>query len=334
MTRSRVVCLSLVALVGVGGGCQGVEREADVEDFRNGIPRQSTVEMVVPQTGGQALSAEERTEAIRFGIADFYVLTRAVSGVVNGAGALTLILVKAIVSQPPTSIAGDTAIWGPGSGALDPVVWQLTVKQVGDMKFSYELAGRPKLQASAAFTVVLSGTHTAAVDASGRAIEGFGAGTFTLDWDARGKLPGAGREVGSAKYTYSRFSPMATVEIDAAFRQVRDDNRGEQRVDLDYRFRSTHQVGGSMQFVHNVAPQMAQNGGRWAVNSRWTYEGGGRSDVRATGGDLPTNFQATASECWDVSFRSVFFQANWPLAPSWGTEATDCLYKTAEFSNL
>jgi hypothetical protein len=256
-----------------------------------------------------------------------------VSGVVNLGGAATLILIKAIVSRPPTSMAGDTAVWGPGSGALDPVTWQLTVKQAGDWKFTYELSGRDK-QSSGAFTVVLSGTHVAAVDASGKAIEGFGAGDFTLDWNARGKLPGAGREVGTAHYTYSRFSPTATVEVDAAFRQVRDDNRGDQRVDLDYRFRSTHRVGGSMQFVHSVPPQMAQNGGRWAVNSRWSYEGGGRSDVRATGGELPTAFQATASECWDVSFRSTFFQANWPLAPSWGTEATDCLYKTAEFSNL
>jgi hypothetical protein len=333
MTRSRSVCSSLVALVVLVGGC-GLERKADLEDFRNGVPRQSTVEMAVPQTGGQALTADEQTEALRFGVADFYLLTRAVSGVVNGGGAAMLILIKAIVSQPPTSMSGDTAVWGPGSGLLDPVTWQLTVRQVGEQKFSYELAGRPKLQASAGFTVVLSGTHTAAVDASGRAIEGFGGGELSLDWEARGKLPGAGREVGSAKYTYSRFSPMATVEVDAAFRKVRDDNHGEQRVDLDYRFRSTRGVGGSMQFVHSVPPQMAQNGARWAVNSRWSHEGAGRSDVRATGGDLPAASQATASECWDTSFRSVFFQASWPLAPSWGTQATDCLYKTAEFSDL
>ncbi len=335
MTRQRSLGFVGIVLAGIVGGCQPIE--AEVDDFRNGVPRQETVEMKVPARAGQALTAEadgETLAALRGQTADFYQLTRAVSVVVNGGGALALVLIKTIVAQPPSSVAGDTAVWGPGHGPLDPVTWKLTVKHLGDHEYSYQLAGRSRLKPDADFTVVLSGAHTASVDSDGRAIEGFGSGDFTLDWDARAKLPGAGKEVGSAHYTYARASAGATVEIDADFRQVDDDNRPGQRVDVGYRFRSTPGAGGSMQFVHAVPAQMAANGGRWAVKSRWTQDGAGRSDVRATGGDLPSTFEATASECWDTGFDSVFFQASWPRAPSYGAEPTDCVFKTAEHSTL
>jgi hypothetical protein len=335
MTRRYELGLSALALAGLIGACRPVEPE--IEDFRNGVPRQETVEMKVPAQNGQALRSDEvetRTLGLRGQIADTYLLTRTVSALVNGGGALTLALVKAIVSLPPTSVSGDTAVWGPGQGALDPVTWKLTVEHLGNHEYRFELAGRDRKLSDGPFTAVLSGKHAASVDGSGRAIEGFGNGDFTLDWDARAKLPLAGSEVGSAHYTYARTSPSATVEIDADFRQVKDDNRPGQRVDVTYRYRSTPGAGGSMQFVHTVPPQMAQNGARWAVKSRWAADGTGRSDVRATGGDLPATFQATASECWDTGFASVFFQANWPLAPSYGEEAINCVFKPAEYSNL
>jgi hypothetical protein len=332
MTRKHSLGFVGIALAGMVA-CQPVEVE--LEDFRNGVPRQETVEMKVPAGSGQALSTvETHTQALRGATADFYVLTRAVSGVVNGGVALTLVLLKAVVAHEPTSLSGDTAVWGPWHGPLDPVSWRLTVKHEGDHEYSYELAGRERLSRSDAFTVVLTGTHTASVDGNGRAIEGFGSGELSLDWDARAKLPLAGREVGNAKVTYSRTSPSATVEIDAEFHQVHNDNRPGQRVDASYRFRATPGAGGSMQFVHEVPAQMSQNGSRWAVKSRWDQDGAGRADIRATGGDLPTTFQATASECWNTGFASVFFQANWPLAPSYGDEAASCVFKSAEWASL
>jgi hypothetical protein len=336
MTRRYELGFSAIALAGLIGACRPVEPELD--DFRNGVPRQETVETRVPAQAGQALTASDAVEihqlALRGLTADTYRLTRTVSGVINGGGAFALAIVKAVVSLPPTEVSGDTAVWGPGHGALDPVSWKLTVRHLGDHKYSYELAGRDRRVSTGAFTVVLSGTHAASVDGNGRAIEGFGSGDFTLDWDAQATLPLAEREVGSAHYTYARASLTATVEIDADFRQVNDDNRPGQRVDVTYRYRSTPGAGGSMQFVHTVPPQMAQTGARWAVKSRWAQDGTGRSDVRATGGDLPAGFQATASECWDTGFDSVFFLANWPLAPSYGDEATNCVFKPAEYSNL
>jgi hypothetical protein len=334
MTRTSKLGLSLIALAGLTGACQPIQ--AEIEDFRNGIPRQETVQMNVPGRAGQALSVETHSQAlaIRGLTADTYQLTRAVSGGVNGSGAWILLLVKAVVSHPPTSVSGDTAVWGPWTGALDPVTWQVTVKHLGDHEYEYEVSGRDRRMSGAAFTTVLHGTHSASVDGNGRAIEGFGSGELTLDWDARGKLPGAGREVGTARYRYSRTGPSATVEVDADFRQVHDDQRPGQRIDVTYRYRNTPGAGGSMQFVHAVPPLMSQNGSRWAVKSRWTRDGSGRADIRATGGDLPTTFEATASECWDTDFDSVFFLANWPLAPRYGEEATNCVFKPADYSTL
>jgi hypothetical protein len=334
MTRKHSVSIviGVVAWVAWLGGCRPLEEDAD--DYRNGIPREETVEMKVPGQAGQALTIETHQQALRGQISDFYKLTRAVSGLVNGGGAITLVLVKAVVSHPPTSMTADTATWGPWHGPLDAVNWKVTVTRVADHKYRYEFAGRDRRQSDGPFTVVLSGTHAPSVDGNGRAIEGFGSGEFTLDWDARAKLPVLGDEVGTAHYTYSRTSPSATVEIDAQFRQVKDNNNPGRRNDVDYIYRSTPAAGGSMQFVSSTKPDMSMTGGRWAVKSRWTQDGAGRSDVRATGGDLPPGFQATASECWNGDFASVFFQANWPLAPSYGEEATNCVFKPAEYSNL
>jgi hypothetical protein len=334
MTRKQSVSIVIGAVVWVAwiGGCRPLPEEAD--EYRNGIPRQETVEMKVPAQAGQPLTAETHQQALRGQVSDFYKLTRAVSGVVNGGGAFVLVLVKAVVSHRPTSVTADSATWGPWTGALEPVTWMVTVTRIAEHKYRYEFAGRDRKLDDGPFTVVLSGTHAPSVDGDGHAIEGFGSGEFTLDWDARAKLPVPGREVGSAHYTYARTSPTATVEIDAQFRQVNDDNNPGRRIDVDYIYRSTPAAGGSMQFVSTMPPQMSMNGGRWAVKSRWTQEGAGRSDVRATGGDLPQGFQATASECWDTGFASAFFQANWPLAPSYGDEATNCVFKPAEYSNL
>ena len=169
--------------------------------------------MSVPeQAGGQALVVEAQAQALKQGeTADFLQLTRAVSGVVNGGGAWVLGLVKLVVSFPPTKVDATSAVWGPWPDRDDPVTWKMTVTKVGEHKYEYKLEGRDKTLADGPFTVVLSGVHTAAVDAAGLPIEGFGSGNFLLDWDARNTLPARPRhplnnqpDVGKAAYSYAR----------------------------------------------------------------------------------------------------------------------------------
>ena len=160
---------------------------------------------------------------------------------------------------------------------------------------------------------MLSGVHTAAVDAAGLPIEGFGSGNFLLDWDARNTLPAQPRDpldnqpdVGKAAYSYARLSASADVSVDAQFRQVKDNDHPGQRVDADYKYRQTPGAGGSMEFVHAAPQNMTSKGATWAVKSRWTRTGAGRSDVKARGGDIPAGTEATANECWDGNYASRY----------------------------
>jgi hypothetical protein len=69
------------------------------------------------------------------------------------------------------------------------------------------------------------------------------------------------------------------------------------------------------------------------IKSRWTAAGAGRSDVKATGGDLVAD--ATANECWDTNFLSQYLFANWAPMHGHGTEAQDCAaFPTADYSSL
>ena len=331
--------LALVLVSSSLAGCGMREDDGDVaDDFRNGIPRKETVELQVPGAArGQALTdgSAEIAFSVKGQTADLYNLTRAVSGIVNGGGAFTLALVKLIILHPPTQVSADSAVWGPWTGdALDPISWKLTVNRTAAHQYAYELAGRPRGDANAAFITVLSGTHKPALGLRGRPLEGFGEGTFKLDWNARKMLPAPDDNVGVAEYRYARANPAATVEVDAEFKQVKDRERPGQLVDVSYRYRSTPSAGGSMEFVHTAPATSPRAGARLAAKSRWIGSGAGRTDVRAVGGDLPAGVNATWNECWDSSFASAYQQMSWDPSKSYGVEATDCPFTGAEYSNL
>lgn len=341
MTRLGKLVIASLSTVSLMVGCRRPEDE--VGEFRNGIPREETVKMSAPGAeSGQKLTIEQHQQAAKQGeTADFLKLTRGVVFLVNGSGAAVLGLVKLVVSFPPTTVGAESATWGPWADRDQPVVWKVTVTRVGDHKYSYKFEGRDKANAAAPFVTVLSGTHTAAVDASGMPIEGYGSGDFTLDFDARNTLPMGPRhpldkdpDVGKGMYQYSRASTTATVEVDAQFRQVRDDNRPGQRVDVDYKYRQVPGSGGSMEFVSASPETMMMAGGVAAVKSRWTKDGAGRTDARAKGGDIQPGVQATVSECWNASYASQYFRMSWAPLLGYGVEATDCVFTMAEYSNL
>ena len=333
MTSARNLALASLSCFSLLGACRPLED--DVDEYRNAIPRQETVSMQVPagSGAGQQLVVESQGQPLRGATSDFYVVTYRVSRAVNGAGAFVLGLVKLVVSHPATTVTADTAVWGPWPGeALDPLVYKVTVKRAGDHKYDYTFEARAKAAPNGAFVTFLSGTHTPSLDGSGHPMEGFGSGSFTLDWDARATLPAPDDNVGKAHYDYARTGAASVVSVDAKFTQVKDDQHPGQRVDVDYLYRSTPGAGGSMEFVHNLPATMASAGARWAVKSRWTAAGAGRSDVVASGASLPA--PAMASECWNASFSSVYLVASWVPGGGYGDEATDCVFKPADYSKL
>jgi hypothetical protein len=316
-------------------------KDDDADEFRGGVPRHETVEVRVPGAQQGALTADGTTAAVKGALlgekADYYSLTRAVTAVINGGTAAVLILVKTITRYPATSVSGDTAVWGPHTEPLSPNTWRLTVTRLEPHKFQYALDAKAKTAGDSAFLTILAGTHTRAIVA-GLPVEGFGAGTFTLDWDAAQMLPEHGKEVGKATFVYARESLRSPGTIDVDFKGVKEDKTGE-LFDAVYKYAETPGMGGNFQYsaTQDYLPEPGNTGTakeKLTIRSRWQEDGAGRSDVRMSGGDLTIlNVTGTANECWDSNFGSVYMSQSWNPTGGWGAEAR-CVFATAEYSTL
>jgi hypothetical protein len=320
----------LLLLAGLSA-CHPFERAGS--EFATGVPRQETVAMAVPGSEVKALTVEGDSHALAGQTAEWYAITRAVSATVNGGALAVGALVRLITDYPATTVTQDSATWGPWQGPLDPVEWQVTITRVAAHQYSYKFEGRDKHAPTAPFVTVLSGVHSPGLDAQGMEMEGFGAGSFTLDWDARATLPGPDGNVGAAHYVYDHMGPGLVVNISAQFRQVKDDKQPTKRVDVDYAFVQVPGANGSMDFLYNVPADAASAGGLGKVRSRWQWSGAGRSDVVVTTTDSALTY--TLSECWDINYLSVYKSV--PLSSSatdnYGSEAY-CAFPTAETSSL
>jgi len=308
-------------------------KEDQGSEFAAGVPRSSTVAMAVPGSNAQALTVEGSSYALLGQTADWYVITRAVTVTVN-AGALAVgALVKLVTDYPATTVTADSAVWGPWQGPLDPIEWKVTVARVATHQYQYKFEGRDKHEQAAAFVTVLSGTHSPGLDAQGNEMEGFGAGSFTLDWNARAALPQSDDNVGTANYTYDHAGPFTIVNIWAKFRQVKDDKQPGKLVDVDYAFVQNPGANGSMDFLYNVPADTNSAGGLGKVRSRWQWNGAGRSDVSVTATNSTQTY--TLSECWNTSYLSIYKSV--PLSTNatenYGSEAS-CVFPSADYSNL
>jgi hypothetical protein len=326
-----VACFSSCAIAATLAGCHPKDQGSE---FASGVPRQSTVAMQVPGSDSKALTVEGSSHALLGQLAEWYITTRTMTATVNAGAVAVGTLVRIITDNPPTNVSTDEAIWGPWQGPLDPLEWKVTITRVALHQYQYKFEGRDKHDPTAAFVTILSGSHAPGLDSTGEEMEGFGSGTFTLDWDARATLPQADRNVGTANYTYDHKGPATVASISAKFRKVRDDsNQQGKLIDVDYAFVQNPLADGNMQFELNVPANATSAGGLGKVNSRWQWSGAGRSDVMVTATD--TSVVYTVSECWDTSYLSVYKTV--PLSSSasdnYGSESS-CVFTTPSYSNL
>ena len=330
MTRF-ITYTSCIALAAAIPACHPQDKAGS--EFATGVPRSETVAMSVPGTDAKALTIEGSSYALEGQTAEWYTTTRAVSGTVNGVALAVGALVRLVTDYPATTVTPDSAVWGPWQGPLDPIEWQVTITRVASHQYQYKFEGRDKHDPAAAFVSVLSGVHSPGMDAQGLEMEGFGTGTFTLDWSARATLPGPDGNVGTANYTYDHMAPATVVNIGAKFRQVKDDKQPGKRVDVDYAFVQNPGAEGSMDFLYNVPANTTSAGGLGKVRSRWLWSGAGRSDVSVTTTDSTLTY--TLSECWDINYTSSYKSV--PLSTSatdnYGSE-TNCAFPTAQISSL
>src|SRR5262249_21838012 len=111
MHRIQLLVLALPTLLIACGG-------SSIDDMRNGLPSSDTVQLNVPKSAGQALEMGQAQQAALGQTASFYIVTRTVTELVNGATGLVLLLVKSVTDNPPTSFNGHVAVWGPYTHAL------------------------------------------------------------------------------------------------------------------------------------------------------------------------------------------------------------------------
>jgi hypothetical protein len=343
MNRLTSMCVLVglsVALVATG--CRKVD---DGDEFRGGVPTRETVALHVAgaPVDGASTTTASATGALLAQRADTYVVTRAVTAVVNGGTWAVLTLVRTIVAFPPTSVdkLAMTAVWGPHTDPLSPNTWRLTVHRLEAHKFSWALEARAKTADDSAFQTIISGTHTAEVDAMGDHVEGFGSGAFLIDWDAAATLPEHDENVGKAAFTYSHLLADSIVHVDVDFTGIEDkklrDGLTPERFNAVYRYVATPGMGGELRYAEDKDnyPGMGNTGSakeHFTIHSRWLEDGTGRCDVANGGGDLPAT--GHASECWDSNFKSDYFYPDYAPMTGWGAESACTGFPTAVYAGL
>jgi hypothetical protein len=335
---------TVIALTGCG--------RIDASGFEGSTPTKDTVAFVVPGSSTAASAnvtaggVTTRKGALLGDESADYTLTVGVTAIVNTGVGAVLDLVKTVVGYPATSVEGDVAVWGPHTDPLSANTWRLTVTRVAPHQFSWQFDGKAKTADDSAFVTVLSGMHAQALDAAGHAMEGFGSGNFTLDFDAADTLPQHDANVGQAAFSYSKLDPSATVTVGVTFTGIRDNcdpnasgcHTSGNIFNAVYAYSATPGNGGDLQYGAAENFDTATTAYETlSLHSRWQETGAGRTDIQLTGGDLGTTVQ-TSSECWDSNFASVYSAV--PSNPSdatmnWGAESSCAApFQSAAFVSL
>jgi hypothetical protein len=340
LSNGKLALAGLALLVPtLAGGCGRLDDEAG--EFRQGVPLSEDVAIIVPGDEEQSSALEaggvaETRSKLLGETAELYRLTRNVTRVVNGGTRAVLGLVRTITFYPPSSVDKEdgVAVWGPHGEPLSPNVWRLTVHRIERGQFEYVFEAKAKTAPDTGYLTILSGHHTVANTGIRRrlGLPAYGSGDFDINWDNAQMLPEHDGNVGSAHFVYSRPAAGSDVHIDVTFHQVMDEET-QMRIDAKYGFVETPAAGGSFQFTtaKNQIPTTAALE-TMTVRSRWQQTGAGRSDIKMSGGDLAA--EATANECWDSNFLSVYMTNSYgDAAKVWGAVAScDPAFQTPDYA--
>jgi len=290
-----------------------VQQDASPKDIDRALPTADQVSIKLRDSAVQSLDQNVIGQ-----LADWYVATRDVTRTFNGGSAWVLVLIHTIVQFPVTTVKDDTFTWGPWSDALDPAEYKLDVRAVGDGTYTYQLSGRSKLLAAAKFEVVIDGT------ADPRAGDLKGTGEFLIDFDAGKRVNPI--ESGDAKGSVDVHYDLAKRHLDLTIMST--DALGHP-VAADYAYNQATDGGGDMVFDLSGNAGGGDKLETLTLRSRWLGNGAGRADARIAGGDLGAT-NATASECWDSTFKRVFFTADVAIFGTTEGAQTACAFATAD----
>lgn len=303
---TRTITLTAILAVALTGCIQ----EAEEHPIKRAIPRADDVKIKLPESTAAATWAVGD-------VAEYYKVTRTISRGLNGGAAWVLLVVHAIVQFPPTTVDGDTYTWGPWGNALDPAEYRLVVTDRQDGSYDWALEGDSRLDNVENFEVVISGNAVPGAEPHR------GTGSFLIDFDAGKRVNPVDADEnnkGTVEVAYdleNRDGTPATLDMAINSRQA-DETGAEVPVNFDYHYAENANGSGDLSF--GIHGDLDDNGSLFEdalIRSRWTLSGDGRADVRVSGGDLGS-LVVTASECWDSTFRRVFYSDSQEWQPTEG----------------
>jgi len=287
----KILATALVAACACGGA-QDFQTQA-----RDAMPSSSSVHMGNPSDSQPSTGASGQLhQDLGVSSSTWYDTTVGFALSVNGATVWTLGIVEAVTIFPATTCSENSCTWGPGSNALDPNIYRLTVSKNADESFHWNLDAQSKSKPGSAFVTVISG------DATPSGIRHLGSGTFKIDLDAAATLDAHSTDRGSITFQYSNLGPAHIV---ASFAKVADKSPGNagQLGNAYYDFRELVSGGGDMEIAwHNLTSDA-----RLDIHSRWLNDGSGRVDVAvlaSTGNGSLSNCWATAANGFATAFDS------------------------------
>jgi len=296
------------ALAAACGGSAAFKDQA-----RDAMPDSAGV-AVGPQQSQSSQSNALMTEGSStdvVGADPWYNATVAFAFSINAATAWTLGAVSAVTATEPTSCTADSCTWGPGSAALDPNEYKLTVTQAANGSFDWVLGARSKANATADFITLISGNAVP----SGQRHRG--SGTFTINLDNARQISGKATDNGSIDVSYSNVGPA---HVQANFHDLisQDTQHAGDHGNAFYNYQQDISGGGDMEIAwHDVT-----NEERDDIHSRWKADGSGRADVMV----VKPGVSLQLSNCWSVAangFVTVF-------SPTSGSVSA-CSYADASF---
>lgn len=282
-----------------------VKQEEAPADLRTALPTSDQVRINLPEGSARTVGQ----------LADYYVITRNVTRTFNGGSAWVLILLHAIVQYPVTSVDGDVYTWGPWTDALNPAEYKLEVTDNGDGTYEYELSGRNKTAANAAFEVIITG------HADPRPGKLQGNGVFNIDFDASRRVNPIDAADDRGEVTVSYDLAQRHLDLDI----VGVDDQGKP-ITAQYAYDESADGSGKMSFGAKGDAGGGAQLESFEIVSKWAQSGMGRSDATATGGDIQAQVTVSLTECWDTNFKRTFYQDSHEFAPTEG-DAASCLAK-------
>ena len=277
-------------------GCGGAGTESS-ESFLTALPSRKTLEITAPTAHAPAALSEGSAAAVGE-TASLYVLTRQMTGQVNGFVGGALDTLGAISRTPPAATGPDAAAWGPFTDALSPVAGRLIIARVGPGAHIFRLDLRSKSGTDADYEPFLQGASTGASPA------GPSQGSFSVDLDLAHRLDPVAKPTQGHVVAGWAVTPGQR-EVQVHLGDVHRPNDPPSSADIS----SVLRADGSGSLVFDAHANLVGQ-----VRSRWDPSGAGRADVEVHGGDAADGAQVT--ECWDTRFDRVYANG---VAPYGGT---------------